>query len=788
MIPLLRHGLDIYPHHWKGVYVCAMGKNSKHARGTSTEAICTLREGHCEDDFDDVEGGGSSGSGDADGKQGRHAPLTLSCQDTHVTLRPWNPYQCIIAAAICNRLIHFPIRSGSGVLAIGCSLQTLSHFSDILGPEGQLIGVIDEFHGERPSSAALRKFFRAHPRVHVMVDDVMTASLARYERYLSLPLCSKHAFLMGLHRRLGASSPIGVLNSAPSSETLVKHIFSFLEFGEPPDIRCLVIFHCPSGTRMDALRSLALSQMDIVQRWRSSAKTSDKAPKKMERPDPDSDSDGEDGPNRDQDDPDGPDGDKSASAPDTRGDSGTRSRSKDQSTRQWVFLDLPLENLAIDTPNASVSSKMLEVVSALKRLRSGLRTGLLAKEQLFLMPFFPNHALLLLKYLTHRDSSGKKSSTKRAVGPPMPMASGSSAEHVDASPPASSSSAPPMASIMPVPSFGGRFQVEMKPPPGLEPVPEPPGRPVERAATGPPAPTASGWSAVPPPPMAPPVPFPPPAAPPPAPPPNPRLGFQGGAPQRAARESDHMLPPGLVGSGLPLGAAAASSFSEMLGVSMPPPPHIISHVGGQGSHSTPGSRGGARAGGGAAAGGGTAPGAGGGAAAAAYTAGPIRPGLVEHHGVPASVTVAPPSLDALQSALAAVVAQANASRAAQHQHQHQPQQHQQPHSHWGAPQDFGNALQPPGYWEGISSEHTVAAPSQGLAAPHSRGAGRAAHYAGNAAPGFAGLDANGPVTDVMPTTNQSWASPGDLGAAFPMLNPRQLQELMDQLQHQRVSF
>jgi len=438
MLQILRHGIDISRHHLKGVYVCMIGKDRKQPPHSIAEVICTLRETNQEIiPYSDISPG-----------DGGNDPITLTYQDMHVTLRPWDPYTCVIAAAIRNRLIHFPIKPGSGVLMLGCSLQTLSHIADIIGPSGRLIGVIDAHQEKRPTSEEFRKFFKYHPGVHVVTEDVQQASLERYERLLSLPLSSKYAFLMALHPRLGAESPAGKLSEAEDSKAIMRRIFSFVEGGDALAIKCLVVCHWPPNTRVDVIRSVVLSHIDILQRWRASKKTEPGAKLELEK----DCSDDEDAKDTDI-------ADRTTSEPDAA-NAGSRkkdSKSKDSKGEQdsvplWVFVDLPTHHVIINNPNPNMNHKLLEVVDDLKRLASGLRTGLLAKEQLLLTPYFPNHALLLLKYVAHRDACGGVPSKKKMAAPPG-LASGSAAD----SP--SGPQRPPGIGALPMPSFATKFGV-----------------------------------------------------------------------------------------------------------------------------------------------------------------------------------------------------------------------------------------------------------------------------------------------------------------------------------------
>jgi len=450
---VFRHGIDISRHQNKGVYVCTIGKHRRQS-SDSTKVICTLCEG-CQEEPD----------ADPSPERGaNYCPITLKYQGQTVTLRPWDPYKCVISAAMCRNLIHFPIRPGSGVFAIGCSLQTLSHIADILGPQGRLVGVIDKVHGQWPSSEELRRFWKNHPGVSVVSEDMHSASLGRYECLLGLPLSSKYAFLMGLHDRLGANSVVRQLASSPDPSKCAKHIFSFLEAGHPPDVRCLVVVHWPPNTRVDVIRAVVLTHLDILQRWRAQRKKAEEVEDR--KPGAESDSVEGEGDRSDRQN----EGENSASAPDTQGESTSKKRPKDdQESPQWVVLDLPTDNLVISNTNADVHNKLMEVADDMKRLRSGLRTGLQAKEQLLLTPYFPNHALLLMKYVANSDSN-KKASKRSAA------AASQGADGEEAAGPRVQEDRPPSTATMPLPSFGGKFGMKAGPPgasPGL-PMPDVP--------------------------------------------------------------------------------------------------------------------------------------------------------------------------------------------------------------------------------------------------------------------------------------------------------------------------
>jgi len=359
----------------------------KQSSNRLTEIICTLREGGT----DDVEG-----DIDPPAQQTKYGPITLTYQGMHATLRPWDPYNCILAAAVHNCLLHFPIWPGSCVFALGCSLHTLGHIVDVLGNGGRLIGVIGEGQSQQPppTSDELRKFFKRHPGASIVTENVQNASFERYQRLLSLPEASRYAFLMALHPRLGLDSPARKLSAAPAK--LIQRIFSFLVCHDAADVKSLVVCHWPLGTRVDVVREVVLSHIDILSHWRRTIYNQSGAQRHEEG------------------------ASKTTNAIDSRtrpeGSSKKWSDDDRESVPQWVLLDIPIGHISTNSPNQEtedMDTKLIEVVGAMKRLTSGMRTGLQAKEQLLLEPYFPKHVLLLLKYATHRDERSGKVSTDR---------------------------------------------------------------------------------------------------------------------------------------------------------------------------------------------------------------------------------------------------------------------------------------------------------------------------------------------------------------------------------------
>eukprot|EP00443_Scrippsiella_acuminata_P038378 CAMPEP_0115185164 /NCGR_PEP_ID=MMETSP0270-20121206/9330_1 /TAXON_ID=71861 /ORGANISM="Scrippsiella trochoidea, Strain CCMP3099" /LENGTH=366 /DNA_ID=CAMNT_0002598259 /DNA_START=285 /DNA_END=1383 /DNA_ORIENTATION=+ len=303
--------------------------------------------------------------------------------------------------------------------------------------DGRLIGVINKADGEMPSADELHTFRLLHPRVSVVFEEIHSPSLERYERLLSLPLSSKLAFLMALHPRLGAESPVRKLLEAEQPTQIARHIFSFLEFGGGLPLA--------AGHMYEVIRSVVLTHVQILQQWRASKKTEEHA-KTI------SDSESGDGEDTTEKAPE----DKNPSTSETTQEASKR-RSKDESGSSplWVFLRLPTDDIANTSRDGSVNTKLLKAVADLKKFPNGPRTGLVAKEQLLLTPYFPNHALLLLKYVAHRDASSSSSSkmTKKKVVSGLAPPSGSALPN----------ERPPSSGSVPVPSFAPKFQISAEP-------------------------------------------------------------------------------------------------------------------------------------------------------------------------------------------------------------------------------------------------------------------------------------------------------------------------------------
>lgn len=428
MLQIVQHGIEISRHHLKGVYVFAAGKNRKQSSNVLAEVICTLREGRSED-WEEEEEASTSPSGT------KYGPFTLSHQGLHVTMRRWDPDSCVFGAAIHNRLIHFPMRPGRCVFALGCSLKTLSHISDILGPKGRLIGVMIEGSAQHPSAEQIRKFRRAHRNTTIVSEDVQNATLERYERLLSIPQSSRYAFLMALHPRLGSESPARVL-AGEDAPKICKRIFEFLQCSDPATVKCLVVCHWPEKTRVDAVREVVLAHIDILQRWKPPSNRLSKE-------------DGDSGANEDGNE--SPEGEKKVRIV---AESRMKTQEEVDSVPQWVFLDTPIDNMLPSNPDADLNMKLMEVVDGMKHLEGGLRTGLLAKEQLLLTPHIPNRSLLLLKYASNRDERQRKVPKKRFPVPPG-LEDVSDKDKVKVKDKASSHKAP-SAMAMPVPAFAAK--------------------------------------------------------------------------------------------------------------------------------------------------------------------------------------------------------------------------------------------------------------------------------------------------------------------------------------------
>jgi len=447
MIQILRNGIDIDRHHIKGIYICMVGKDSSDAKDSEQSGnamagvICTLREG--EPQNEDWTGEGEEASSawrgttiTARSKSGtKYSPITVSYQDCHMTFRPWDPESCALAAAIHNRIIHFPIRPKSVVFALGCSLQTLSHISDTLGPKGRLIGVMHDKQLQPCPPERISIFMKRHPNTTVITQDIQNATMEGYERLLSIPSACRYAFLMALHPRLGKDSPARVLG--PESKKLCRLIFDFLECSDPAYVKSLIVWHWPEikttyegdiplnhDEQVEEVRELVLNHIDIIHSW--------KRPK--------------DGPRDERSDLETREEGRKSSKHETSEGEGS-----DQKQKMWVFLDM-----RTDTQEGNLDMK---TVNEMKWLNGGLRTGLIAKEQLALLPWFPNHALLVLKYTVHRDERRRRVS-KEVIAPPGLVE-------------AQEENQPLAPQAMPVPAFlgsgpgPGRRSPAAVPPPGL---------------------------------------------------------------------------------------------------------------------------------------------------------------------------------------------------------------------------------------------------------------------------------------------------------------------------------
>jgi len=448
---IVRHGIDIRRHPFKGVYVCTIGKNQKHSN-VPAEVICTLREGRDQDEA--ASNQAESGT--------QYGPITLSYRGLQATLRPWDPHTCVIAAGIHNGLIHFPIRPGTRVFALGCSLKTLSHIADTVRESGRLIGVISENHPDKPTQEQLAYFFKRHPRVSVIIEDVHNATLEKYELRLSLPLSSRHAFLMAMHPRLGAHSPARLLTA--DTQKLAEHIFSFLICVDAAKAKCLVVCDWPTDTKVETIREVVLTHIDILQRWRAPkvekqgrgvvtfAESTGTGSAKDEEAEEDHDQDQEvDDEDKEGD---GPGSSDVVKVEQPEGAVREKNRSKkdeSEAVLQWVLLDLPTDRIITETTTRDFNGKLTEVVENVKRLKSGARTGLLAKELLRLTPYFHNDVLLLMKYVAHHDQRARKYVKKKSRQPALADEGGEEVQIENIL----VQERPPSSSSMPLPSFLG---------------------------------------------------------------------------------------------------------------------------------------------------------------------------------------------------------------------------------------------------------------------------------------------------------------------------------------------
>ncbi|CAE8641230.1 unnamed protein product, partial [Polarella glacialis] len=199
-----------------------------------------------------------------------------------------------------------------------------------------------------------------------------------------------------LHPRLGANSPARAL-ACEDSKKICGKIFEFLECFDPGLVKCLLVCHWPPATQISVVRDIVLNHIDILQRWKTPSSSSSAA-KFQEEPDS-----GDGGTASEKDNQSGKEqvpGQVSQGSQEAGAKKEARPREKEEpdSVPHWVFLYMPEDRIVASSPDADLGTKLIEVVDRLKALPNGLRTGLRAKEQLLLTPYFPNHAWLLLKY------------------------------------------------------------------------------------------------------------------------------------------------------------------------------------------------------------------------------------------------------------------------------------------------------------------------------------------------------------------------------------------------------
>mmetsp|Transcript_41644 Transcript_41644/g.114888 ORF Transcript_41644/g.114888 Transcript_41644/m.114888 type:complete len:618 (-) Transcript_41644:90-1943(-) len=349
-----------------GIYKVDLKHGLKSSNGTE---LCTLRS-----------------SRRVEGTSEHSNAITISDRDTSLTLQPWDPSKCIIAAGLRNRLVHSPIEPGCGVCTFDCSLETLSHLADIVGETGRVVGFIDEDSPTQPAREELLWLHRTYPNVTVAFTNVKSASIESYECLLSLPESSKIAFQMAFHPRLGASSPARVLATAPPS--VVHRIYRFLECGDLSRVSCFVCRYWPQNVGVDVIRSVVLQHIQIIKAWR---------PLRNGAPGSGSETDI-----------------TCATETDAK-----QKGSKAATNHKWVFLELPTHFVGAEgNAAASYANKLTGIVQKMKRLASGLRTGLYPTEQLDLAPYFPKHALLLMKYDASKDECFGKTPPSKIKCPP----------------------------------------------------------------------------------------------------------------------------------------------------------------------------------------------------------------------------------------------------------------------------------------------------------------------------------------------------------------------------------
>merc|ERR1712072_299721 len=94
--------------------------------------------------------------------------ISAEHEEQKVEYRVWNPFRSKLGATIVGGIGHMPIKPGSKVLYLGgASGTTVSHVSDMIGPEGVVYAV--EF-SHRPGRE-LTNMAKKRPNVVPIVDD-----------------------------------------------------------------------------------------------------------------------------------------------------------------------------------------------------------------------------------------------------------------------------------------------------------------------------------------------------------------------------------------------------------------------------------------------------------------------------------------------------------------------------------------------------------------------------------------------------------------------------------------
>jgi hypothetical protein len=156
--------------------------------------------------------------------------LVKSGEETQV-YRSWDPTRCPLAAGILSGLYHFPFKSGDIVTVCHCSCITITHLADIVGPTGQVRGIV----GRNECTRAELEFIQTHYDNVWLSYDCNWGGWSEGSNTESQPILpmvfGEPIYLSGVERVLRAGcvqsrSPLHVLSTISAS--VISNVMEFM--------------------------------------------------------------------------------------------------------------------------------------------------------------------------------------------------------------------------------------------------------------------------------------------------------------------------------------------------------------------------------------------------------------------------------------------------------------------------------------------------------------------------------------------------------------------------------